>query len=190
MTGYDIIEDARARLADNEDLSYVEADMLRFLNDAIRDFAQTGCIQGVTNIDSSAGTLTVFSDDRHIEVFRVDGPEGLLSFAALSDLSVRQTTELRVPLSWTLWGGVIYLDGQTPGTFTVWYSYTPLDMTGLQENINTQLNKYRHALTAYVEWRCRKQNDDPLANQAEAEYIQTTATAATIAKARFSGGTQ
>jgi len=190
MTGYDILADCRARLADNEDLAFSEADVLRFLNDAVRDLSQSGCIQYVEDLDSSGSAITIPTEAGAIEVLRVDSSTGKLAYAPLNDPNARKTTSLVSPQSWTFWANTIYLDGAQPDTFTVWYTMVPADQEHLQNELNAQLNQYRHALAAYVEWRCRKQNDDPLANQAETEYAQIKATATAIARARFVGGTQ
>lgn len=192
MTGNDILNDVRARLADNEDLAYSESDILLFLNDGERDFAHSGCCQRLSAGQvPTAGVIDLTVLGSVLEIMRVDldSTRLPLPFAPLNDLNARRQPSLGTPESWTVWGDNLYLDTATTAPCSLWYTFIPTPKTGLSESLDVP-QAYQGALAAYVEYRCRKQNDDPLAAQAEAEYTQAKATAAQLSRARFYGGTR
>lgn len=187
MTGLEILSEVRARLADNEDLSFSEDDILLFLNDAQQDFAQTGCCQTRETKTSVYGAITTAVQDRLLEVLRVEYNGNWLPFTPLTDPTTRLGTEVyTLPTAWTLWGSQVIVNSSVASPVVIWYTYIPDRLSGLQEALLIP-SAWRAALTAYIEWRCRKQNDDPLAHQALAEYQAVKQTASQLMSKRFMG---
>ncbi|MCE5185024.1 MAG: hypothetical protein LLF76_02740 [Planctomycetaceae bacterium] len=177
----------RVRLADSEDLSFSNAEILQYVNDGCKDLAMAGVFQEKRYVSFLHGECPLDcywpTEKFVINVFRVDWVDEYnrqtvqLHFAPLAEHpALNSAWSTGTPRMWTLWGDTLYIDVSGPIALNIWYTYSPGDLLSISDTIPLS-PKWTPGLLAYCEYRCRAAEGDPDAAAALAEYnaVKTTA---------------
>ena len=190
MTIDELITQIRGRVADLSDEAYGDALLITYINDGMKDFAQTGCFQYTEtfNADGSSEYTPTLTYD-WLVIYGVDYNGKPLDFAHVDDMR-KWEPAAGTPLGWSIWADTIYLDA-IAATLTngvrVWYVYTPDNVTAVNNTLPLD-EKWSPALVSYCAFRCLEGDRDGHGNGPRAEYDAFKLSAATIYQAQMSFG--
>lgn len=198
-TGQDKIDEIRDEIQDATDLSFSDAELLRFINRGSKEFcATTGCYQAIANIntDNTNFSFTLSGSCTNlVKVFDVQFNGVPLSPTFRHEVNYEFGASSSTPDNTTNWyelGGVLYISVIAPtatgaSALNVFYLRTPTDMSAVSSTFDFP-DEWDSAIVNYVIARCRyTDRDSILASTEMASYNAMRQTAFLINKAKLMG---
>jgi hypothetical protein len=178
-TGQNALDSCRRRLQDFTDESFNDTELLLYLNEAQKDFAQTGCIQAKISASlvavSSVTHAAIIADTGGsglggiTEILRCDvGDKPLLMTPIYEELAWPVSGNTSDPTRWTQWNETVLLDSTFTGTLYLYITAFQSDAV-----VGTTLktpNQWFHFIVSWMCYRALAANQDPQSALFMGEY--------------------
>lgn len=198
-TGQSIIDEIRDELQDTTDLSYTDAEILRFINRGAKEFCvRTGAYQATANINTDATNFKFTQSASLTNPFFVIAVQfnGVpLSPTKRHEITYEFGASSATPDNTTAWyefGGILYISVIAPtatgsSALNIFYFRTPTDMTAVSSTFDFP-DEWDSAIIAYGIGRCRhKDRDTILEGTQMAKYESMVQTAWSLNKFKIMG---